>query len=162
MKLMPVAVGLVARGVGAGAGRVRVPASVRVVRIISIGGIVVVGRSVGGRSVGAVAISRGVGRGVMSIVGGGIAAVAAIGTGRMHRRLAVIPAHVHLLVISAPLVLGSVSSIAVSMPISIIAISIIVTVPIATIGRISIAITAIAVSTISIATVTVASVTSIT
>merc|ERR1719167_2013018 len=130
MKLMPVAVGLVARGVGAGAGRVRVPASVRVVRIISIGGIVVVGRSVGGRSVGAVAISRGVGRGVMTIVGGGIAAVAAIGTGRMHRRLAVIPAHMHLLVISAPLVL-SISSIAVSMTVSVTVSVPIVVVPIA-------------------------------
>merc|ERR1712219_98932 len=109
MGLVAIAVRLVARGVGAGACRVRIPASVRVVGIISIGSIVgrsVGGRSVGGRSVGAVTISRGVGRGVMSIVGGGIAAVTAIGTGRMHRRLAVIPAHVHLLVVSAPLVLS--------------------------------------------------------
>merc|ERR1712240_148709 len=88
MGLVAIAVRLVARSVGAGASRVRISASVRVVRIISIGSIVVMGRSVGGRSVGAVTISRGVGRGVVSIVGGGIAAVAAIGTGRMHRRLA--------------------------------------------------------------------------
>ena len=68
MGLVAVAMRLVARGVGTGAGRVRMPASVSVVSFISIGSIVVVVRSVG-----AVAISRGVSRGVVTIVGGGIA-----------------------------------------------------------------------------------------
>ena len=79
------------------AGRVRVP-SMRRIRFISMGGIVVVGRSVG-----AVAITRGV-RSMVSIVSGGIAAVSSIGTGGHHRRLAGIPAHMNLLVISAPLI----------------------------------------------------------
>merc|ERR1711962_1790026 len=161
MRLVAIAVGLVARGVGAGACRIRVPTPVRIVGIISIGSIVVVGWSVRGRSIGAVAISRGVGRGMVSVVGGGIAAVAAIGTGGHHCRLAGIPAHVNLLVISTPLVYPM-SSIAVSVSMSI---PVTVAVPIAavsTVVRIPVSISTIAVSTMAVTTVSVASIASVT
>jgi len=130
----------VARGVGAGACSIRIPAAVR----ISVGSIVVGavrgrskgavrGRSVGGRSIGAVAVSGSVSRGMVStIVGRGIAAIATVGIGRHHGRLAGVAAHMHLLVIGAPLVVlasvtrsvtsitvaGSIPSVAVAGPIS--------------------------------------------
>jgi len=122
----------VARGVGAGACSIRIPAAVR----ISVGSIVVGAvrrRSVGGRSIGAVAVSRSVRRSVVStIVGRGIATVATVGIGRHHGSLAGVAAHMHLLVIGASLVVlasvarsvtsitvaGSIPSVAVSGPIS--------------------------------------------
>ena len=96
----------VARDVGARASSIRIPAAVRVsIGSITVGAVSV--RSVGGRSIGAVTISRGVRSSMVStIVGRGIAAVATVGIGRHHSGLAGVTAHMHLLVIRAPLVPG--------------------------------------------------------
>ena len=85
--------------------------AVGAVRVRSVGGrsigAVAVSRSVGVMSIGAVTISRGVRSSMVStIVGRGIAAVATIGIGRHHSGLAGVTAHMHLLVIRAPLVPG--------------------------------------------------------
>ena len=83
--------------------------AVGAVRVRSVGGrsigAVAVSRGVGRRSRGAVVVSRGVGRSVVStVVGRGIAAVATVGIGRHHSGLAGVAAHMHLLVVGAPLV----------------------------------------------------------
>jgi len=112
-------------------------------------------------SIGAVTISRGVRSSMVStIVGRGIAAVATISIGGHHGRLAGVAAHMHLLVVGAPLVLASVTrsvpSVTVAGSVSSVAIASAIAVtsavaPVSAIGRVSV--TTITVASIAIPTV---------